>query len=134
MVSPNKLTLQRLKNLQERTIGELLIDVAENIYQHLCYTLELPYRDNKEGISRILPGTYRVTKFDSPTKGHVFLLHDVPGHTMIEMHIGNTEKDVRGCIAVGTYKSDAGIGASAVALALMMQTLPDEFMLEVKDA
>lgn len=66
-----------------------------------CFTLELPWENNIKSISCIPSGTYRVTKYDSPTKDNVLLLHDVRGRTYIEIHAGNYTRQIQGCILVG---------------------------------
>lgn len=72
-------------------------------------TLELPWRDNEPQHSCIPVGVYEAKLFDSPTKGRVYLLQDVPGRHMIEIHSANFAGDVAkgwesqllGCIAPG---------------------------------
>ena len=66
-----------------------------------CFTLELPWEDNIKGISCIPSGTYKVTHYESPTKGSVLLLHNVRGRTYIEIHAGNYTRQIQGCILVG---------------------------------
>ena len=48
-------------------------------------TLERPPLDNQNGISCIPVGTYQAEIYQSPTKGSVYLLQNVPGRTMIEL-------------------------------------------------
>ena len=67
-----------------------------------CFTLELPWIDNLTNISCIPAGTYRVTKYESPSKGSVLLLHDVPNRTYVEIHSGNYTSQIDGCILVGS--------------------------------
>jgi len=66
-----------------------------------CFTLELPWIDNLTNISCIPAGMYRVTKYESPSKGSVLLLHDVPNRTYVEIHSGNYTSQIDGCILVG---------------------------------
>ena len=42
-----------------------------------------------------------MTKYNSPSKGLVLLLHDVPNRTYIEIHAGNFTRQILGCILVG---------------------------------
>lgn len=69
-------------------------------------SLELPWLDNQHDISCIPAGTYPVIKYDSPNKGMVFLLQNVPNRDSIEIHSGNYKKDTLGCILVGTGFED----------------------------
>lgn len=97
----------------------------------LCLTLELPWKNNVVGISCIPAGIYRVTKFKSPSKGDVFLLHDVPDRSMIEIHVANTVKDIQGCIGVGRSFFNGGITTSRQTLEMLYDILPNECTLTV---
>lgn len=98
----------------------------------LCYTIEKNWHNNANDNSCIPLGIYRVTKFNSPSKGHVFLLHDVPGRTMIEIHVANWSSQLLGCIAVGLDFTEQGVGRSELALEKLLKIMPDEFQLEIK--
>lgn len=67
------------------------------------YGVEKPWRDNKPSISCIPEGIYYAERYDSPTpgRGTVWQFNDVPGRTHIQIHKGNWESDVIGCIALG---------------------------------
>lgn len=99
----------------------------------LCVTLELPWKDNAHDVSCIPPGDYRVTKFNSPSKGPVFLLHDVPNRSMVEMHVANTVNDLLGCIGVGRAFFSGGITTSKPTLQELYETLPDEFTMTINN-
>ena len=69
----------------------------------IAVTCERPWDGNKKKISCIPVGIYRATKFKSPSKnkqvgGWVYLLHNVPNRSMIEIHIGNTIEDSLGIL------------------------------------
>lgn len=66
-----------------------------------CFSLELPWSANRRGLSCIPAGTYKAIKYDSPSKGKVLLLKDVPGRSYIEIHAGNFTRQIQGCILVG---------------------------------
>jgi hypothetical protein len=122
-----KITLQRVTFTPESpTYGVLLSHGLP-----LCVTLERPWMDNKTGVSCVPPGDYRVTKFTSPSKGDVFLLHDVPDRTMIEIHIANKASELEGCIAVGRAFFAGGITTSGETMKMLLETMPDEFTLSV---
>ena len=69
-------------------------------------TLELPWKDNTRRVSCIPEGTYNWIIYQSPRHGKVLLLKDVPGRSMIEMHVGNYTSDILGCILPGKNHSD----------------------------
>ena len=124
------LTLERVSTSDNGTIGKLFRDDVR-----IAYTCELPWKDNHNQVSCIPQGTYTVTKFTSPSKGRVFLVHDVPDRSMIEIHAGNTMEDVLGCICVGdALGSVHGLPAvlnSRLMLSKLLESLPDSFTMQV---
>lgn len=66
-----------------------------------CFTLELPWVDNRNKISCIPSGQYRYKFRESPANGDVLELQDVPGRTFIQIHSANYIRQLLGCIAVG---------------------------------
>lgn len=72
--------------------------------------LQLPWRDNQTGRSRIPNGTYRAVWHQSPSKGWVYLLTGTEPRSEILIHSANFAGDVDkdwdaqllGCIALGT--------------------------------
>ena len=74
-----------------------------------CHTIELPWRDNKRGISSIPSGEYNVKIRISPRYGKIYHVKKVPNRTYILMHSGNWAGDkakgyksnVAGCILLG---------------------------------
>lgn len=125
-------TLTRINSSDNGTIGKLTNNADQS---RVCYTCELPWKNNQNQISCIPHGVYTVTKFKSPSKGDVFLVHDVPHRDMIEIHAGNTMHDVLGCICVGdgtgTIKELPAVLNSKMTLAKMLDTMPDSFTMEV---
>ena len=73
------------------------------------HTGELPWLDNLPNISCIQPGTHLCTYREDGSNGPCYELQDVPGRTVIQIHIGNFvgdeskgfKSDVRGCIVPG---------------------------------
>ena len=123
-------TLIRENTSENGTFGRIIRD-----NEAVCYTCELPWKDNQNKISCIPKGTYRVTKFLSPSKGNVFLLHDVPNRDMIEIHSGNTIHDILGCILVGSTLGEIdhlpAVLSSKPTLAKLLTSFPFEFELEI---
>ncbi len=75
-----------------------------------CYTGELPWRDNKSGLSCIPKGVYKCTqRWSEAHKKNVYGIEKVANRTDCEIHAGNfcgdVEKgfktDVKGCIILG---------------------------------
>lgn len=78
------------------TIGRIHIE------RYQCFSLELPDLNNQKNISCIPEGEYQYEVYESPSKGTVLLLKDVPGgRTYIEVHSGNYTRQILGCILVG---------------------------------
>ncbi len=109
-------------------------------------TLELPWRNNARGISRIPPGTYNCTKVDSPRFGKAYTVRDVPGRSHVLIHHGNFAGDVslnfrsdsNGCILLGTgvaiLQGQTAITSSRMARALFENELGFEpFQLHITE-
>jgi hypothetical protein len=78
------------------TIGCLYVNK-----QLLCFTLELPNKENQKNISCIPEGEYKFSRYDSPKFGKCFRISDVKDRSDILIHTGNFLKDTHGCILVG---------------------------------
>jgi hypothetical protein len=68
----------------------------------LCYTLELPWKDNQQNVSCIPQGAYSGFVRTDGTRGWRIELQAVPGRGHIQIHVGNYPSDILGCILVGT--------------------------------
>jgi hypothetical protein len=74
-----------------------------------CYTLELPWRENRSNISCIPEGEYKCEIRRSPKFGLVYWVKKVPKREFILIHSGNFAGDVsrgwkshvNGCILLG---------------------------------
>ena len=112
-----------------------------------CYGVELPWNDNRRGLSCIPPGEYEAELYESPKHGRVYQLIDVPGRSNIQIHAANfgdlRDKDgdgdregnqLEGCLAPGddiaviADKRDAnrpklGVTKSLATLAHLMAAL-----------
>lgn len=113
----------------------------------VALTLELPWRDNKRGVSCIPAGTYLVKWWKSPSKGWVYRLQDVPGRNYILIHSANFAGDITkgfrsellGCIALGSkrasYQGQRGLFLSRPAVRRFAAAMGHkDFILEVKNA
>lgn len=86
----------------KETLGALIVDS-----EPICLTLELPWKNNAQNISRIPAGMYDCKRvFDRTTGGGSFIpetfeVMGVPGRSGILFHVGNSTKDTHGCILTG---------------------------------
>ena len=77
------------------TNGRLYIN---GVFQ--CYTIELPWLQNKPKVSCIPEGAYYVEKRYSPHLGRHLLVTHVPGRELILIHAANNAlQELEGCIA-----------------------------------
>lgn len=96
--------LTRLNDNGIQTTG--VFDAYNNGKNMICYSLELPWKDNKRNISCIPKGTYTCKLTNSIKYGKVYKVLDVPGRTGILIHAGNYNKDTQGCILLGNDLKD----------------------------
>ena len=80
----------------------------------LCYTIELPYRDNRRGLSCIPEGNYGLEIRYSPRFKNHLLVENVPGRTLILIHPANNAlTELKGCIAPVTELTGIGKGTDS---------------------
>lgn len=118
VVDPGEETLRSL--VQAANVGDIRLHIARFEYSTesiigrlylsnklLCFTLELPWRDNKEDVSCVRAGLYSAyLRYDSPSSKREWCpeLSQVPGRSHIQIHIANEPHEISGCTAVGlTY-------------------------------
>lgn len=104
--------------LPKGTNGELLLNGGR-----LCYTIELPWRNNERQVSCIPEGKYELKKRYTPRFGKHLILLQVPNRSYILLHAANDAlKEIKGCIAPVTTLTGEGKGAQArLALAKVVQ-------------
>ncbi|MDD4951074.1 MAG: DUF5675 family protein [Desulfovibrionaceae bacterium] len=98
-----QLRLVRLEMSGQETLGALLLDG-----RIFCLTLEPPSLGNVRDKSCIPAGSYRCRRVVSPRFGPTFEVCAVPSRSEILFHAGNTARDTRGCILVGTGVGSLG--------------------------
>jgi hypothetical protein len=92
-----ELTIERKLSSANCTMGYLIAN--EKV---ICYTLELPWKDNSNNISCIPEGTYNgILRYDK-TDGWRIQLENVPNRSGVQIHMGNYTAQIEGCILVGT--------------------------------
>lgn len=124
------LTINRIYQ-DDCTVGVMNLD------EFRCYTLELPWRDNKKSVSCIPGGTYECEKHYSPTHGLCISVKHVVGRTHILIHVGNFIKETQGCVLVGDSIRDINndgvpeVTSSVKTLEKLLDKLPDQFQLVI---
>lgn len=134
-------TLLRLNTSDQGTLGRLVADGFS------CYSLELPWRDNRVGESCIPEGKYEVQAYRSKRYRNSFKVKGVQDRSAILIHSGNVAGDramgylsnSQGCILLG-LKHGFLYGQKAVLLSQMaLDELAARFpggplTLEIKEA
>lgn len=95
--------------------------------QFICFTIELPWRDNKRLISCIPQGRYPLALRYSDRHHWHLMVNDVPGRTLILFHkSNNAPKELKGCIGPVSELISPGIGkrSHTAFLKLMQLVLP----------
>jgi hypothetical protein len=86
--------------------GELYINAAME-----CYTIELPWADNRRNVSCIPEGTYVLEKRYSKKHGWHLHVTGVKDRNLVLVHPANdAKKELRGCIAPVTQLTGPGKG------------------------
>lgn len=122
--------IQRKPSALNGTFGEWFIND-----KFFCHTLERP----ADGDHPCIPaGTYECNRFHSPRNGLCWLLDNVPGRSMIEVHSSNVYTQLLGCIApgmtLGVFGGLPAVLQSKLAMQKLYGMLGDTFMLTIRDA
>ena len=96
-----RVTIRRDVAVETATFGKLSVGG-----KFICHTLELPDRGNKEDVSRIPAGTYSADLRYDGKLGWRIQLRNVPGRTLVQIHLGSFPKDTKGCILVGLTRDE----------------------------
>ncbi len=116
-----RLTVHRFLFSDKSTIGSLDVD---GVFQ--CYTLE--------PATPIPCGVYPLRLRESPKFQRVVPhVDDVPGHTEIEIHIGNYPKDTHLCTLVGKSKGTDAVWESEQAFNELMGKLDGQTDMTIED-
>lgn len=143
--------IKRVK-LEDRTLGSMVRDG-----EIIAKTLELPWKENKRGISCIINGIYLTTKeapipADDPNTEEDesggrkerpywhFRYHGIPGRQGVLMHPLGDTKDSLGCVGpasrfIDIYTSQPKFNYqdSKAKLAWLVKQLPDKFYTRFSD-
>lgn len=133
------MTIRVLRTIDngKQTNGVLYVE-KDNKILFECYTLELPWKDNKRRVSCIPGGTYNAVKHKSPKFGNSVWIKDVPNRSEILIHPANYVRQLLGCIAVGKDLKDVdGDGledttASRDTMNELLGLLPNSFEVKIE--
>jgi hypothetical protein len=91
----------------------------------LCYSLELPWKDNQNNISCVPVGSYRaITRADGNLGWRIELLL-VPNRTRVELHVGNYPSNSIGCVLLGMAWAPNSVTSSVAARIKLKQAYED---------
>ena len=110
--------LELIRTYHSRATNGILLLSAKRV----CYTIELPWKNNQCLVSCIPEGRYEIRKRYSPRFGWHLLIVNIPARNGILFHPANDAvKELKGCIAPVTTLSAPGKGAlSALAMQKIM--------------
>ncbi len=104
-----------------------IITINGNI---ICYTIELPWKNNTPRISCIPEGSYELVKRFSKKFKHHLLLKEVEDRSLILIHPANNAlKELRGCIAPVSKISGYGLGTQSKIATDKLYHLVDQCLL-----
>ena len=83
---------------------------------HICYSLELPWKNNERGVSCISEGEYDIMFMVHPKFGRCIYFPFVEGRSEVFMHVANRPEQLRGCIAPGLTRYKDFVGHSRTGL------------------
>ena len=117
------------------TFGRLRVFNDEHEQRFECCTVEREWLDNRPNISCIPEGNY-VLQLGMYYGGdgvggrrdyEAYIVQDVPGRSLIKIHIANYAEQLKGCIApgmrFGTVSGEWAVASSTDAFDLMMAAL-----------
>lgn len=131
--------IERIQDNGKQTKGRLLLYNQAGYLLFTCDTLELSWKDNKQQISCIPTGTYKVvTTYSNKYKKEMYEILAVPKRAGVRIHSGNYYTDIQGCVLVGKGFADINedgiedILSSKKTLEKFSELAGREFILEIK--
>jgi Family of unknown function (DUF5675) len=134
------LKIERTRHGANTTMGTMSISWpfgGRKSIPHFAYTLELPWKGNRANVSCIPPGRYPAKVRTDKNKWRLELMKTGP-REHVEIHIGNSTKDVIGCILIGKTMGADFVGNSEAAIKALRAEIeagkpPIEISVEIKD-
>lgn len=132
-----KAVITREKHSDKQTLGTLVLLDDEGNKLFTCKTLELPWNDNKKNESCIPLGNYKVSPRQSAKYNKHYHIQDVPGRSLVLIHIGNFYTQTKGCILVGRGIADINgdsykdVTNSKETMQKLLKLTPNGFDLEI---
>jgi len=133
-----RLLIERFAYTKHGTLGQFDFEADDGAGLVAGYTIELPWRDNRNGESCIPVGGYRAIRHDSPTFGPTMWLQDVPGRSEILIHVANSPTDLDGCIGPGDDygwwddRDELAVWNSRDTLDLVLAEAADEIRVDIR--
>ena len=88
----------RFEQTDKGTISANLINTGDDTFNQFGYNIELPWVDNRVGVSCIPTGFYNFRKIVRLDGSEAIEILNVPNRTHILVHSGNYMKDTEGCL------------------------------------
>ena len=133
-----KAILNRLVLEDKQTLGWFyLYDELNEMFK--MAVLEPAFKDNKNNISSVCSGIYKVALRYSPKYGWHYHILDVSGRSLILIHFGNYYRDTEGCLLAGNNFTDIDgdgyrdVTSSKKTMAKLLSIAPKEFTLLIHD-
>lgn len=82
--------------------------------QFICFSIELPWKENRRKISCIPEGRYSISKRFTEKRGWHLIVNGVPNRSEILFHpANNAQKELQGCIAPVSALTGIGAGTDS---------------------
>ena len=109
-----KMELELIRTYFPNGTNGVLRQAQDDKRKIICYTIELPWLDNKNNVSCIPEGRYELTKRYSQRFGWHLLVNKVVNRNSILIHAFNdARKESKGCIAPVSICTGEGKGNNA---------------------
>lgn len=134
----NLLKIYRISDNGIQTIGKAVVvdsDIQEISFE--CYSLELPWKNNKQKVSCIPTGKYACSKNSGTVKFPYehFDIHNVPGRAGVKIFCEDFSVKMNGYVIMGSDLIEKGIIMDAVDSSITLKKLthflPNEFELQI---
>lgn len=133
------LEIIRIDENDKQTISKFIVYDEMNFELAQGFMMELPDKQNQRRISRIPEGEYDcVKRYSEKYKDHFHILN-VPNRSYILIHVGNYNRNTKGCLLPGRSIKDIDgdgyrdVTNSGGTMELLNSILPDKFKVIIKN-